>query len=121
MNEELTKEEALKIHKALWTWLSENPDRLKREWPEWELNGGEIIWCTNSCPACEYNDQNFGEYCGLKCIIAWPAGYSCQWIDDVGLSNSSYEIYNQWYYSEDPAVRASLAAQIANLPLRKET
>ena len=116
MTKKLTKKEALKIHQDLWNWLSQNPDKEKRDWPEWIINGGSTIYCQNNCPACEYNEQRESAtmYCGSACIIAWPAGGGCQWIN-----NTSHEIYNQWYYGKDPKLRASLAAQIANLPLRK--
>jgi len=117
----LTQKEALKIHQALWTWLSQNPDKEKRDWPEWIINGGSTIYCQNFCPACEYNGQRESAtmYCSSACIIAWPAGHGCQWINDTTINIKDHEIYNQWYYSKDSQVRASLATQIANLPLRK--
>jgi len=119
MSKKLTKKEAHKIHQALWTWLSENPDKGKSSWPDWKENKGSIPWCANHCPACEYEAQHPAliGYCGVNCIIAWPAGYGCQWMfEDKG---QQHEIYNQWYYSDDLKLRASLAKQIADLPLRK--
>lgn len=31
-----------KLHKELWTWLAENTDKGKLDWPGWFRNGGNI-------------------------------------------------------------------------------
>ena len=79
----LTKEEALRLHRAMWSdmqrELGDNPspsERLdyKGEWCE-EHFPNEYIF--NDCFCCEYNDQteNFEDladvYC-KHCPIAWP-------------------------------------------------
>jgi len=37
---ELTREEAIRLHRELWGWLAENPMKTKQEWPEWGLYPG---------------------------------------------------------------------------------
>lgn len=76
----LTKEEALKYHRQMWSdmykKLGDNPspsERLdyKGEWCE-EHFPNEYIF--NDCFCCEYNEQfdnPLFEYCG-HCPIAWP-------------------------------------------------
>jgi len=50
----LTKVMALQLCEDLWGWLAVNPEKGKKDWPEWEWNGGSIPKMTYDCPCCEY-------------------------------------------------------------------
>ena len=58
------------LHKALWLWLAENPDKAKSEWPRWVQNGEDIESQQNGCFACQYRyNSNFGT-CD-NCPLIW--------------------------------------------------
>lgn len=73
MNRELTREEALSLHRQMWSdmqkELGDDPypwdrEKFKRDWCERHFPNQEII---NNCFLCEYT----GEYCD-DCPIEWP-------------------------------------------------
>ena len=92
-------------HKKLWTWLSENPEMDKEDWPEWEINGGKYYEVSNLCFACEFD---LDSTC-CDCPLIWPYEYCTR----------QHGLYRRWISigisSEE---RTSLALQIANLPVR---
>ena len=93
-------------HKKLWTWLSENPEMDKDDWPEWEVNGGEYSEVESHCFACEFILD--GTCC--DCPLIWPCK-SC--IKRNGL-------YRRWAsICTSSEERTSLALQIANLPVKE--
>lgn len=92
-------------HKALWIWLSANPGMDKLDWLGWKRNGGDYDEVESHCFAC-----GFAEKCN-DCPLEWP-GKHCNGIGDEGL-------YGEWEFTEDPQERASLALQIANLPVKE--
>lgn len=97
-------------HKALWNWLSENPDKEKSDWPGWEWNGGKHKDTrTNLCFACMYDNEIEG-YC-YNCPLDWPNGMECVSDDD--------SLYPNWHFCQDLQRRAELAAQIRDLPVRE--
>lgn len=111
---ELTKEEAIRLHRELWGWLAENPGRDKREWPEWEDNGGKFPRVRNLCFACEYDHQEGiknHSYACSDCPFEWP-GKTCENMEDNGL-------YNLWKYGETE-LESMYAAMIRDLPIRGE-
>lgn len=94
-------------HKALWNWLSKNPQRFKDEWPGWRSRG---VKGWSSCLACEYSDCNCD-----KCPLIWDIEYG-------GRCNDSYRPYRLWKLARnkedwDEVVR--LAAQIRDLPVKE--
>jgi len=46
--------DAIHISKRLWKWLYNNPGSYKNEWPDWDINGGDVEVCGNWCPICKY-------------------------------------------------------------------
>ena len=57
-------------HKALWNWLSKNPEMDKEYWPGWLDNGGNVKPALYDCFACEY------AYCYM-CPILWKRDSEC--------------------------------------------
>ena len=60
----LTARQALEICIELWTWLRDNPDKEKYEWPSWEKYGAMV----SECPLCEYIGIR---ECSKCCPIYW--------------------------------------------------
>ena len=105
----LTKDEAVRLHREMWGWLTENPDKEKEDWPRWKWkwrNGGEVEGVFALCFACEYSKG-----CD-KCLFVWP-GADCQHGTGGGL-------YNKWLFEKNAERRAALAAQIRDLPVRDD-
>lgn len=106
-------------HKALWNWLAENPDKVKDDWPEWEENGGSILYIHNDCFACEYATRtkpNWTQKCPY-CPLEWPINdegdrYCIDSDELTGLFIDYLEA------SSNPDLRATFALQIANLPVK---
>ena len=93
-------------HKKLWTWLSENPEMDKKDWPEWKVNGGKYSSVDGNCFACEFTID--GACC--DCPLIWPG----EWCAD------RYGLYKKWTKKNiSLKERTSLALQIANLPVKK--
>lgn len=96
-------------HKALWIWLSENPKKSKKDWPGWKINGGKYSRIANYCFACEFTVV--GGTC-YDCPLIWP-NRNC-----VG-SKDSASLFVEWESTDNLEERASLALQIANLPVKE--
>ena len=72
----MTKKEALQITIRLWKWLYQNPFKLKSNWPEWKINGGNVPTMLSNCSLCDFVKNASGvlncEFCPLKDF--WPHG-----------------------------------------------
>ena len=66
----VTEENAHELHKEIWTWLADNPDKGSDDWPRWEKKGGDVQNVKNDCFACEINKMRGGEEC-KRCPITW--------------------------------------------------
>ena len=101
-------------HKALWNWLSKNPDHKtkKRHWPGWDFNGGNVKKTDSDCFACEYQDSIDPIYDTLctSCPIVWPNNAKCGHVKGV---------FDAWEYSRNEETRSKRAAQIRDLPVRE--
>lgn len=106
----LTIEERKKYHKELWTWLGENPDTEKGQWPGWN----KIEWKRHSCFLCGvYQECNFDSP-NCNCPIVWiennenTARYcECEHPDSP---------YRQWREAiKGSTERAKLAFKIAKM------
>lgn len=103
-------------HKALWDWLSKNPDKTKDDWEGWKYNGGQYEVPKSFCFACKYAyENNDGDdycirYC-YRCPLVWPYDIKC--------GESILSLYQGWT-SEPPILqlKSKLAAQIRDLPVR---
>lgn len=96
-------------HRALWTWLAENPGMSKQAWPGFSNMEETPL---NNCFACKAVQG--------RC-------YNCpiSWVDDNGVQQhdccSAGTLYSKWYsHFErsviDAAAMSALALQIAELP-----
>lgn len=101
-------------HKALWNWLSENPQESQLEWIGWKHNGGEyeIDEDSNDCFACDYVTSQ--ESC-KECPLLWPEGSKgcCYRIDN------ERGLHTKWCDETDLQRRSELAAKIRDLPVRE--
>lgn len=65
----------IKVHRDLWGWLAENPEKRKEDWPRWKDNGGNILNLEMLCPACALDAQSPSDRCGLKCLFIWDLNF----------------------------------------------
>lgn len=100
----LTKEEAMKLHRELWSWLAENPTKTKAGWPGWEKHKNIRAHCF----ACEYTRLLGTDSCA-DCPLEWPDGTTCE---------ESY--FRDWKKATKPENRAKYAALIRDLPVKEE-
>ena len=75
-------------HRDLWNWLSHNPFKRKRDWPEWEKNGGKYIDDGNECFACDACPDCSG------CPLVWPTGHCYERVVD---GETLYGLFNYWH------------------------
>ncbi len=127
----LTKEKAIKLHRELWGWLAEHPEKNKIDWPRWLFNGGTVHSPSCLCFACEYALQHMmntlspDEYShfmteDLKCTVCpfvWPDPRGCQFDEGDDMVGLFEEWANRFANLE---VRKRLAIQIRDLPVREE-
>ena len=101
-------------HKALWDWLSKNPDQYKCDWEGWKHNGGKYDIVYGFCFACEYNFEYFddNDTCD-RCPLIWPNNVKCYEGDVYNLS-----LYEEWVFEPGLQFKSKLAAQIRDLPVR---
>jgi hypothetical protein len=103
----LSFKQAEKLHKELWGWLAENPDRTKCNWPEYD----KISHFINECSACEFVFKgDLDEMC-RSCRIQWPDKKDCY-------HDSS--LFHKWEDAETPETRKKYAAIICDLPWVKQ-
>jgi len=69
-----TKEDALLHCFDLWLWLALNPEKGKRDWPGFELNGGYLETPEEFCPCCEYMAE--ANLDCKDCIIKWSTDHT---------------------------------------------
>ena len=105
-------------HKALWNWLSKNPDKEKIEWPGWEWNGGKYDdSIRNGCFACMYTFNPYeGNINCHKCPVIWPDNIRCNYCNEEGYVGLYIKYMEE---NLDFPRRSELAAQIRDLPVRE--
>ena len=102
-------------HSELWTWLAENPNRLKSSWfsKYWE----DVEVPLNHCFACEYTRKSENEYCPL--MMGRCGGET----GDVDCLNGLYASYVSGFYGNAKKRRKKriyYAKSIAELPWIEE-
>ena len=98
-------------HIELWTWLSHNPDKDKKEWPGWEdYRECGYVTIDSYCFACEY-DYQFESNCE-NCSIIWNDEESTNCCH----KDSPFRKYGDTDTKEE---RAKYALEIANLPVQE--
>ena len=103
--ERMTKQEAIRKHRKMWSWLSENPGKWKEEYlrkfdPEARLS--------NDCYLCDYVYKNRKGHCRY-CLVEWPGGICLR----------KEGLYSKWLDAmdcEDYALAVEIAEQISKLP-----
>ena len=106
----LQKNEYVSLHRELWGWLSENPDKSKEEWTGWEKFDPEEVNAYTFCFACAFTDISPCR----DCLLIWE-GEGCCNIKPFDCNG----LFKQWEYEEDFPRRTSLAAKIRDLPVRE--
>jgi len=112
---ELTREEAIRLHRELWGWLAENPIKNKSAWPEWNKYvcfgkmGNETP--NSLCFGCEYvlQQTKFKKRDCQLCPLDWP-NENCK----------GNGLWGQWDNATAPEKRSRLAAIIRDLPEKKK-
>lgn len=104
----LTKKKAIELHKELWDWLYHHPSNLKRHWPRWKWNGGDIAYVKHNCFPCGYKASTIKSCFDVPCILDW--GTQCCF------DNKAY--FTIWDVSKSPKTRKKYARLIRDLPER---
>jgi len=103
---ELTKDEAVRLHRELWDWLSKNPENAKEDWPGWR---DMDIYIVNNCFGCAFTIYP-NVYAAIKCkmcLLKWP-------------NNHCGYIHTPWERSNNIKERTRLAEQIRDRPIRED-
>jgi hypothetical protein len=79
------------LHKEMWLWLADHPDKNKWDWPRW----GAVGVIPNHCFACAEADTQ----CMSKCPVVWGKGLC---MDDDSL-------YTKWRETHDPEIARKIA------------
>jgi hypothetical protein len=105
----MTKREALKICIELWTWLAENPEEDKKNWPGWITHGKMEL----TCPCCEYVGalDRFSNKCEVKCPVSWGFKESGSYYPCC----HSKSPFTRWKYSKQNKTRTKYALQVVQL------
>lgn len=100
---ELTREEAIRLHRELWGWLAENPMKQKTDYPKFKTER-----VRNDCYLCEFA----GSQCA-KCPVEWPKPRY------VSPCHCMESYFGEWDDAKLPEERSRLAALIRDLPEKK--
>jgi len=91
------------LHRELWQWLSDNPEKDKYQWIQWRSNDGTVEDIPGDCFACNY-------------------GNGCR---ECPLEHTHVELrclggtYERWEQNEgNPQERTRLALVIRDLPVK---
>lgn len=113
-------------HKALWNWLTENPEKYKQDWPDFDNYDRYLLHINNNCFACVAAK---GRDC-KRCPLNWHDPKTGRLINCL----DPYSPYVEWTrlggdYLQDESEserqarlkkRSMLAKQIAEMPLRDD-
>ena len=103
-------------HKEMWTWLAENPEMEKKDWPGWKAFDKDYFEDHNLCFACEFISKT--DLGCENCPIDWPRNR-----DGLSVCDGIWGLWAKWEWWEEQfskkEERASLALQIANLPVKE--
>lgn len=114
------------LHKEMWQWLSNHPDKHKRDWPRWKRNGGNIENISSYCFGCNYNiiykntiEKIIDNHKQLNYdILFGPECKNCPFIINIrkGCLNN---LYIRWCYSSNLNKKRELALQIKNFRVKR--
>lgn len=94
------------LHKDMWNYLYENPNKNKKDWPRWKRNGGDIKIVIGNCFACKY-DYKFNGTCD-----------HCPFNIDINKTCLN-DLYIEWCHNNNLEKRKQLAKQIRDFPIKK--
>lgn len=116
MNLEKFKKYCISEHREMWLWLSENPDKEKRDWPGWKYHNDNNFDPTKHqhCFLCGYVSVAYEEESCHACPLDWGISESCE----DGIGQSTY--YEKYCDAKMHTHRAKYAKIIANLPEKDE-
>lgn len=107
------------MHKAMWMWLSKNPEKKKCDWPYFKhINDAEYrkmekhFFCY-ACRAANVTSDTPMDVCASICPIDWET--------DNGHCTSKGSIYNKYsilIYNRQYEEASEIAEMIANAPIR---
>lgn len=109
-------------HKEMWTWLSENPEMGKDDWPGWnwsqQRNGYYCFACSYACEH-ESKDQDWYEISSRlrcpQCPLIWPSNLE---EDENCLCTGYGGLYEIWENSDNLVIKKNFARLIAGLPVK---
>ena len=114
-------EEFHRLHREMWTWLSEHPGAGKKDWPGWEDRerpDQNIIELGRQCEcfACGYSGMKAGilgdrGLC-LHCPMTWAGKHPSKSGNENCLDKGSQ--FNAWIKEENRVHKTAL--RIANMP-----
>ena len=112
---ELTKDEAVRLHRELWDWLSKNPEAEKESWPGWINFDSNWVEHNMHCFACMCS-KNCSD-----CLMQWPGLDCCCGGEDDKYADEQPGLFVIWLESKgNKEQRTCLAEQIRDLPVRIE-
>lgn len=89
------------LHKELWFWLAENPDKGKNSWPGW----GKLPCNAYKCFACAQTETKFGIDCDI-CPLDWEVE------DDGFYCEHDGSIFVAWGSSKHDLEKRSIMAEV---------
>ena len=104
---ELTKKQAIELHRELWDWLYHHPSKQKWEWSEWKNNGGNFPSVESDCFLCEYELTRSN--C-KNCLLLWPLDHCF---------NLGDGLFGRWEDARSPKTRKKYAKLIRDLKEKK--
>lgn len=131
---QLTKDEAVKLHRKMWRWIAEETEKqgrkvLKMEYfKSMEVDENDIPF--EECYCCEFVSQlrEHTSRCCESCPLDWGTGYG--YMTGYKESGCTYVIYAElkhvdgyfcrWADAKAPEKAAKLARIIAELPEKEE-
>lgn len=116
---ELTKQQAIELHRKLWNYIADETERTKRcisKLTAMQQLGVNPDSVANCCFCCEYASQfDWPLTICAGCPIEWPKLYT---YGETRCSCSYYASWTHAYCSEEYAAAARFARIIAELPER---
>ncbi len=130
----LTKDEAIRLHRKLWSWIAEETEKQGRKVEKREyfktMGVAEEDIPLDECYCCEFVSQlrqrKYKGYCLELCPLDWGAendmGYKRVY-DSIypDTCKIGYGYFRQWLNTKSPEEAAELARIIAELPEKEES
>ena len=117
----LTKDEAVRLHRELWGWLSKYPRKTKDQWPGWKKHREILGYYCFCCEFTAYEDAEGDMNRDCKaCPLVWPITGTCTYDFDKNNEDSDEGLFVLWVDADNRSERKRLAEQIRDLPVRTD-